>query len=79
MRTILPIVFALLVQAKMAPQKDAPPKPQQIKFDEGDWVSVTPLKPDGDVIETTKRQPVKNLHVVRKHFVREIYKSAESF
>jgi hypothetical protein len=74
MSKVLPIVFALLMQAKMEP----PPKPQNIKFDEGDWVSVTPVKPDGDVIETAHRNPPKNLHVVRKHFIRELYKTAEA-
>jgi hypothetical protein len=78
MRTLLPIVFALFVQHKATPPKDAPPKPQEIIFGEGDWVSVTPVKPDSDVVEVTKRPRVGNLLVVRKHFLRELYKSAEN-
>ena len=77
MSKVLPIVFALLVQHKAAPQKDAPPPPQHMIFD-NDWVSVTPVKPDDGVVEITKRKPVGNLHGVRKHFVPELYKSAEN-
>jgi hypothetical protein len=79
MSKVLPILFALLMQHKPATQKELPPpKPQQIVFGEGDWVSVTPVKPDGDVIESTRRAKAGNLHAARKHFIRELYKSAEN-
>jgi hypothetical protein len=79
MSKVLPILFALLVQHKPATQKELPPpKPQVINITDDDWVSITPVKPDGDVVEATKRPTPKNLHVVRKHFIREVYKSVES-
>ena len=81
MSKVLPILFALLMQQKAAvPQKEAPPpKPTVLKFDDPDWVSYTKLTPEDTVVEATKRQPPKNLHVVRKNFIREVYKSVESF
>jgi len=78
MRTILPIVFALLVQHKTAPQKDAPPKPQQIVFGEPDWVSITPVKPDEGIVEATTHRRPGNLYILRKNFIRELYKTAEN-
>jgi len=79
MSKVLPIVFALLVQHKPAPQKELPaPKPQVINITDGDWVSITPVKPDGDVVEATRRKPVGNLYRVPKNFIRQLYKTAEA-
>lgn len=79
MSKVLPILFALLVQHKPATQKELPaPKPQVINITDDDWVSITKLNPEETVVEATKRPPVKNLHVVRKNFIKEVYKSAES-
>lgn len=77
MSKVLPILFALLVQHKPAPQQEKAPAPQIFKFGD-DWVSITPVKPDDGVVEITRRHPPGNLHLLRKHFVPELYKSAEN-
>jgi hypothetical protein len=76
MRTILPIVFALLVQSKTASQ----PKPPvtYTVFTDGDEVTARLKRPDGEVVEAQRRKPVGNLHGVRRHFVPEIIKTAEN-
>ena len=76
MRTILPVVFALLMQSKTA----QPPKPPvtYMPFDDGDKVSANLTRPDGEGITVRKTKPPGNLHGIRAHWVREMIKTAEN-
>jgi hypothetical protein len=78
MSKVLPIVFALLVQHKVVPQKEKAPPVVYTVFDEGDEVTARLTRPDGEPVTVRKADKFGNLHGVRKHFVPEIIKTAEN-